>query len=119
MRNRGYPRHSGYERIDKDFYVEPRWVVHLLLDVEAFEGEVLDPCCGSGTIPSVCQERGIPARGSDIVDRRFGEVRDLFNITEPVDNIISNVPYKIAEPCARHMLKLAQRKVALITDDLL
>jgi hypothetical protein len=114
MRNKGYPRNSGYERIDKDFYVEPRWVVHLLLDVEAFEGEVLDPCCGSGTIPSVCRERGIPARGSDIVDRGFGEVRDLFTITGPVDNIISNVPYKIAEPCARHMLKLAQRKVALV-----
>jgi hypothetical protein len=111
---RGYPRHSGYQRVDKDFYVEPRWVVHLLLDVESFEGEVLDPCCGSGTIPSVCQERGIPARGSDIVDRSFGEIRDLFTITEPVDNIISNVPYKIAEQCARHMIKLARCKLALI-----
>jgi hypothetical protein len=99
---------------DQDFYVEPRWVVHLLLDVESFEGSVLDPCCGSGTIPSVCLERGISARGSDLVYRGFREVRDLFGITEPVDNIISNVPYKIAEPCARHMLKLARHKVALI-----
>jgi hypothetical protein len=71
---------------------------------------VLDPCCGSGTIPSICLERGIPARGSDIVRRGFGELRDLFTITEPVDNIISNVPYKIAERCARHILKLARRK---------
>jgi len=31
-----------------------------------------------------------------------------------VDNIISNVPYKFAEPCARHMLRLARHKVALI-----
>ncbi len=113
-RNRGYPRHSGYPRVGKDFYVEPRWLVNLLLDVEPFEGEVLDPCCGTGTIPSACLERGIPARGSDIVYRGFGEVRDLFSIAAPVDNIIANVPYKIAERCARHMLTIARRKVALI-----
>lgn len=53
-------------------------------------------------------------RGSDIVNRGFGEVRDVFTITEPVDNIISNIPFKIAEPCARHLLNLARRKVALI-----
>jgi hypothetical protein len=112
--NRGYPRHSGYQRVDRDFYVEPRWVIHLLLDVELFDGVVLDPCCGAGTIPSVCLERGIPARGSDIVNRGFGEVRDMLTITEPVDNIVSNIPFKIAEPCTRHLLKLARRKVALI-----
>jgi 23S rRNA G2445 N2-methylase RlmL len=113
-RNKGYPRHSGYPRIDRDFYVEPRWVVHLLLDVETFDGTVLDPCCGSGTIPSVCLERGLSATGSDIVFRGFGRVRDLFTIVEPVDNIISNVPYGMAERCARHMLTIAHRKVALI-----
>jgi hypothetical protein len=72
-RNKGYPRRSGYLRVDKDFYVEPPWVVHLLLDVETFTGAVHDPCCGSGTIPSVCRERGLTATGSDIVDRGFGE----------------------------------------------
>jgi hypothetical protein len=114
MRNRGYPRNSGYDRVPRDFYVEPRWSIELLLDQEEFIGEVLDPCCGIGTIPSVCLARGIPARGSDIVDRGFGEVCDLFDIAEPVDNIISNVPYKIAEACARHMLTFVRRKVALV-----
>jgi DNA polymerase-1 len=110
----GYPRRSGYARVNDDFYVEPRWLVHRLLDVEAFEGAVHDPCCGSGTIPSVCLERGIHATGSDIVYRGFGEVRDLFDLAEPFDNFISNVPYKIAEACARRMLTLVRRKVALI-----
>jgi hypothetical protein len=41
-------------------------------------------------------------------------VCDLFTLTEPVDKIISNVPYEIAEPCARHMIGLARRKVALV-----
>jgi hypothetical protein len=113
-RNKGYPRRSGYPREDKDFYVEPRWVVHRLLDVETFEGFIHDPCCGTGTIPSVCMERGLVATGSDIADRGFGEVRDLFSLTELVDNMISNVPYGIAEECARHMIKLVRRKLALI-----
>jgi hypothetical protein len=57
------------------------------MNVESFEGFVLDPCCGSGSIPSVCLERGIPATGSDIVYRGFGEVRDLFTLVDPVDNM--------------------------------
>ena len=113
-RNHGFPRQSGYIREAHDFYVEPRWVVSLLLDVEQFDGEILDPCCGAGTIPSICMERGLAARGSDVFHYGFGEKRDLFAITEQVDNIISNVPYQIAEKCARHMLTLARRKVALI-----
>jgi hypothetical protein len=67
-----------------------------------------------GTIPSVCRARGIEATGSDIVDRGFGAVRDLFSLTEPVDNIISNVPYGLAERCARHMLTLVRHKLTLI-----
>jgi hypothetical protein len=39
-RNKSYPRCGGYLRVDKDFYVEPPWVVHLLLDVETFIGLV-------------------------------------------------------------------------------
>jgi hypothetical protein len=113
-RNRGYPRRSGYKRVDKGFYVEPRWSVHGILNEEEIVGKVLDPCCGTGTIPSVCLQRGIPARGSDLVYRGFGEVRNLFDITEPVDNIISNVPYDIAEKCARRMLTLVRRKLILI-----
>src|SRR5262249_42826765 len=75
------------------FYTEPRWEVELMLDQEDFEGETLDPCCGVGTIVSAFLDRGLPARGSDIVDRGFGEVRDMFDITETVDNIVSNFPY--------------------------
>jgi hypothetical protein len=114
QRNTGYPGNSGYARVHKDFYVEPRWVVEALLDVESFVGAILDPCCGSGTIPSVCLSRGLPTTDSDIVNRGFGQVRDLFDIVDPVDNIISNVPNGIAERCARHMITLARHKVALI-----
>jgi hypothetical protein len=113
-RNSGYPRRSGYDRVARDWYVEPPWLIHQLLDHESFEGEILDPCCGGGTIPSVCLERGLDARGSDVVNRGFGDVHDLFTIIESVDNVISNLPFGKAEACVRHILKLMCHKAALI-----
>jgi hypothetical protein len=127
-RNKGYPRRSGYARNENCFYVEPRWEVDMMLDAleawgEPIIGEVLDPCCGIGTIVSACLNRGIPARGSDIADRGFGQVRDMFSITEPVDNIISNFPYgnrrvatdgRMLHERIEHCLGLVRRKLVLI-----
>jgi hypothetical protein len=113
-RNTGYPRRSRYQCVDSEWYVEPRWCVRQLLDAEPFNGEILDPCCGRGTIVSVCRERGYPARGGDLRDRGLGTVKDLFDITEPVDNVIANIPYRLAEVCSRHILTITSRTAALI-----
>jgi hypothetical protein len=121
MNIRGFPRpgNNGFKIVEREWYVEPRWCVHQFLDyldaiAEPIVGEVLDPACGGGTIPSVCLERGIPARGSDNVDRGFGEVRDLFSVTEKVDNIITNVPYSNAEPCVRHLITITRYRLIMI-----
>jgi len=122
-RNKGFPRRSGYARNENNFYVDPRWAIDIMLDSVDFNGEVLDPCCGIGTIVSACLDRGIPARGSDIADRGFGEVRDMFSITEPVDNIISNFPYgnrraatdsRMLHERVEHCLGLVRRQLVLI-----
>jgi ParB-like chromosome segregation protein Spo0J len=68
-RNPGVPKNSGYKRALFGFYVEPRWFVDQILEVESFDGRVHDPCCGIGTIPSRCLARGIRATGSDIISR--------------------------------------------------
>jgi hypothetical protein len=119
-RNSGYPRRSGYEYVPDGFYTEPRWVVDLMLDNENFQGEGLDPCCGTGTIVSVCRDRGLSMRGSDLRDHGFGERRDMFEIAEEVDFIISNFPYGHKHDGRRiherveHCLKLVRRKMVLI-----
>jgi hypothetical protein len=119
-RNSGYPRRSGYEYVPDGFYVEPRWVVDLMLDNEAFEGNGLDPCCGTGTIVSVCRDRGLSMRGSDLRDHGFGERLDMFDITERVDFIISNFPYgskhdgRHIHERVEHCLNLVRRKMVLI-----
>jgi hypothetical protein len=99
-------RRSGYERVHGDFYCEPRLLVERLLAKEIFTGHVLDPACGSGTIISVCRDHGIDAEGSDVENRGFGMVRNLFDITEPLGNVISNPPFAIAEAAIRHLLPL-------------
>lgn len=110
-----FTKQSGYALAKNQWYCESAWSVEALLAVEKFEGDILDPCCGSGNIPRVCQAHGYEAFGSDIEDRGFGPVRDVFAITERVANIVTNPPYgKMAEQVLRHCLHLARRKVAAI-----
>lgn len=111
---RGNPRSSGYERAQHDWYREPPWLVDALLDAEQFEGGVLDPACGGGTIPSRCLARGLLAIGSDIVNRGFGERQNFFVRTAPIDNIITNPPFNQAQQFVEHALKLTRRKVAVV-----
>ena len=116
------PYNNGFEIEDDEWYVEPRWCVHQFLDHldaigEPIKGGVLDPACGGGTIVSVCLERGIPARGSDYVDRGFRgpfEARDIFTITEMTDNVITNVPFSKAEECVRHLITIVRRRLFMI-----
>jgi hypothetical protein len=114
--SKGHARASGYERAAHDWYCEPPRAVDALLDAEQFIGEVLDPACGGGNIVQRCLARGIEAHGSDLVDRANGAfpILDFFDIAEPVDNIISNPPYNVAEQFVLHALRLATRKVAVL-----
>jgi hypothetical protein len=118
----GLRRRSGYKRVKHDWYREPPWLVDQMLDQleadnEPFIGEVLDPCCGGGTIPARLIARGIPARGSDKIDRGYRgpfEVRSVFDISEQADNVMSNVPYVDAEKILRHLLNIVRRRILLV-----
>jgi hypothetical protein len=119
------------------FYVEPRWCVEALADhlepllQGAFmrkPSAVWDPCCGTGTIPSVFQDRGFEVFGSDIINRaesvsiRWHEENFLKASTAPSDpfdhpqpmSIIFNPPYKDMEACVRRALEIADRYVAVV-----
>lgn len=110
---------SGYRRVRDDWYVEPPEAVAALLRVERFEGRVLDPACGGGTIPRVCRAFGLDAHGSDLRDRgappycRSG-VNFLTAPRRPVDNVMCNPPYRLADAFAQRALDRATRKVAML-----
>lgn len=91
-------RHSGHEREELDWYVEPESVIDTLFNSVAFEGAIHDPCCGGGTIPRVARRRGKVATGADIVSRAPGfDVRNFFTETRVFDNIVTNPPFSVAE----------------------
>jgi hypothetical protein len=113
------------ERVAGDFYVEPRWAVDALLDVEPFVGRSWDPACGIGTIPDAMNARQMACWGSDIVDRGWVDFLRCFEqhdfpgngvavgIPAP-DNIVCNPPYNLAEAFIRHALAMATNKVAML-----
>lgn len=109
------PTHSGYKRVDADWYLEPPSVVHALLDVEPFPGLTLDPSCGGGNIPKVFQGRGLSCLGADLHDRGYGVPGiSIFDQHQMIDNIVTNPPFGIIEPYIRHALTITRRKVAVL-----
>lgn len=108
-------RASGYDRVANDWYVEPRWLVDALLDVERFDGVCWDPACGGGNIPKALAARGIAYHASDIADRGYGTTGvDFLSGAGRADHIISNPPYGIIEAWIEHALTCTTGKVAIL-----
>jgi hypothetical protein len=86
-------RHSEYVRAAADFYSEPPWVVHALLDfLGPIPGGLHDPCCGTGTVIDAALGRGVGATGADVADRAGGRfpVRDFRDDQGIYANIVTN-----------------------------
>jgi hypothetical protein len=108
-------RNSGYDRAASDYYIEPRWVVNALLDVEPLTGHCWDPSCGSGNIPLALRARGISCWGSDIADRGFGTTGlNFFDAADKADCIITNPPYSVIQAYVARALSLTTHKVAIL-----
>lgn len=103
-------RHSEFVRDDDDWYVEPEWCVHRLLDRYPELTALHDPCCGQGTIVDVALTRGLMASGSDLVDRANGRFPkgDFLDHRRPEAAIVTNPPFKIAEQIVRHAINVVR-----------
>jgi methylase of polypeptide subunit release factors len=93
-----------WEHETDEHYVEPAWCSERLFQVERFDGPVHDPCCGFGTIPEATRRAGLDATAADLVDRGYAGtvVRDFFDTTDPVDNIVCNPPFDVAREFTLH-----------------
>jgi hypothetical protein len=106
---------SGYAREGDDYYVEPEWLVHALIDKLKFPGGIHDPSCGSGTIPRVFNSRRIAASGSELRDRGYGETGVDFLLDQRRrPNIVSNPPFGILLPWIDHALSVADGRVCVV-----
>ena len=98
-------QHSQYVRAEDDWYVEPEWAVHILLNNLSLINGFHDPCCGLGTIPLAGRSHGIKTSGSDLRQRTPGwGCENFLTDTRHYSNIVTNPPYKIALQIIKHAL---------------
>ena len=100
-----------------DFYATHPSCTADILREEAFNSEILEPFCGSGSMAEVIKHRGYNVTAYDIVDRGYGNVGDFFQVDfgRGKYDIISNPPCqedlcKVVNRC----LELCKHKVALL-----
>lgn len=108
-----------FEREQHEHYVEQLWCTELLLAAEDFDGQIWDPACGYGTIPRACKAAGYSVIATDIVDRGYGQGGQNFlafsrKLVAPVDNVICNPPFDLAEAFIDQALRFARKKVAML-----
>jgi hypothetical protein len=99
-----------WEREEHEHYVEPSWCSARLLDEEAIENPLWDPCCGFGTIVENAKAFGFKTLASDIVHRseHCENVLDFFSCKSThARSIVCNPPFNIADRFALHALSLA------------
>lgn len=113
----GSSAHSSEGREDNDYYAtDPKALIELL-KLEGFNNNVWEPSCGEGHLSKVLVDKGYQVFSSDLIDRGYGTVKDFLQTTQPFDgDIITNPPYKIAQPFIQHALDLVNdgNKVAML-----
>lgn len=105
---------GGFEREKDDFYPTPAALVRPMLAMEAFIGPVWECACGDGAIARYIAGDVV---GTDLVYRGYGAGGiDFLAQTElRAPNIVTNPPFKLWLPFARHAIVLGAQKVVLFS----
>lgn len=112
----GASNHSEEDRHEQDFYTTDPDCVKDLLEVETFNHEVLEPCCGCGNISEVLVENGYDVLSTDLFDHNYGVPGvDYKSYTNIDRDIITNPPFGVVTDFITHMLNELQpgHKMAL------
>jgi predicted RNA methylase len=112
----GASNHSEKNRMEEDFYSTPEKATIELLKREIFEGNILEPACGTGAISKVLEKQiSNTIISKELIDRGYGEVGvDFLQSTETYDNVITNPPFKISQDFVEKALEVSKNKVAML-----
>lgn len=104
----GASNHSETEREINDYYATPPIATELLLGLETFSKDILEPCCGQGHISKVLEAYGYNVESFDLIDRGYGTGGvDFLQYNETVDkDIITNPPYAQAAEFVEHAMEI-------------
>lgn len=100
--------HSKDIREVNDFYATEPKAVELLMELERFDKNILEPCCGMGHISEVLKGYGYNVTSSDLIDREYGVggVNFLTDIKKWNGDIITNPPYRQAQEFVGHAIRI-------------
>ena len=104
----GASNHSETEREINDYYATPPIATELLLGLETFNTDILEPCAGQGHISKVLEKYGYNVESFDLIDRGYGTGGvDFLQYNETVDkDIITNPPYAQAAEFVEHAMDI-------------
>jgi hypothetical protein len=106
-----------FEKEEHEHYVESAWVGRRLFEVERFDGEVCDPCCGFGNMMEGARAAGLEIRAFDLVNRGYEHLwgtRDFLRSRQQYRNFAFNPPFGLIREFTQHAIRLAERKVAVV-----
>jgi hypothetical protein len=100
--------------IKNDFVQTPKEITEALLKYEKFDGQILEPCCGKGAISEIIKSNGYEVKSSDKNEYGYGEIKDVFDIKDLQDNIITNPPFSLKVEMVRYLLSITKNKLCLL-----
>jgi len=107
-----------------DDFPTPPWATRALIEHVLRENcspvdtlDCLEPACGAGHMSKVLKEYFARVSSSDVHDYGFGEKRDFLEHSfadDSSDWVITNPPFKLAEPFVKRALSVARFGVAIL-----
>jgi hypothetical protein len=112
----GASSHALDDRQEHDYYATEPKAIELLLQLETFNKNILEPCCGEGHLSEVLTSKGYNVTNYDLIDRGYPNtiVKDYLDlVNSPLESfdgdIITNPPYSMCN-------EFIERSIGLIPE---
>ena len=111
---------NSTKRNKNDYYQTPYSMTRQLLEVENFEGKILEPCCGAGAIVKVLRDYDKSVDYCDLNNEFsltgiFKNLKDFVNDEfDRYDNVITNPPYSLAKEFILKAKQITNNKIAML-----
>lgn len=108
---KNFSGNTNKKRSKSDFYQTPYSITRRLLEVEKFEGRILEPACGAGAITAILKEAGY----KDVTAYDYLlDGKDFLAETRKFDAIITNPPFSLAKEFILKACEVAPRFAFLL-----
>ncbi|MGI7118401.1 hypothetical protein ACNGEM_07360 [Campylobacter coli] len=119
MKGKNFSLNSN-KRNKNDYYQTPYTMTKHLLEIENFEGSILEPSCGAGAIVKILRDYNKSVDYCDLnndfsLTGIFKDFKDFINDDfKKYDNIVTNPPFSLAKEFILKAKQIANNKIAML-----